>query len=152
MLHLRILLGFWILQSILLQNTCWVANDELQEGVHWSEMGYVYSKCLCLHCTLHFTAVSSILWSYLRYFSAQDQKKKKKLTALQIYIYIYIYILYITIKLFPSLIKCSMSCEIEWFNWIMVKIQLSFKYSEFHVNYFTIFSFIITLSTDVTKS
>ena len=85
-------------------------------------------------------------------FKPKIKKKKKKLTALQIYIYIYIYILYITIKLFPSLIKCSMSCEIEWFNWIMVKIQLSFKYSEFHVNYFTIFSFIITLSTDVTKS
>ena len=33
------------------------------------------------------------------------------------------------------------------------KIQLSFKYSEFHVNYFTIFSLITTtLSTDVTKS
>ena len=30
--------------------------------------------------------------------------------------------------------------------------QLSFKYSEFHVNYyFTIFSLISTLSTDVTK-
>ena len=29
----------------------------------------------------------------------------------------------------------------------MVKIQPSFKYSEFHVNYFTIFSLIITLST-----
>ena len=36
--------------------------------------------------------------------------------------------------------------------WIMVKIQLSFKYSEFHLNYFTIFSLIATLSTDVTKS
>ena len=34
----------------------------------------------------------------------------------------------------------------------MVKIQLSFKYSEFHVNYFTIFSLITTLSTNVTKS
>ena len=34
----------------------------------------------------------------------------------------------------------------------MVKIQPRFKYSEFHVNYFTIFSFITTLSTDVTKS
>ena len=34
----------------------------------------------------------------------------------------------------------------------MVKIQLSFKCSEFHVNYFTIFSLIATLSTDVTKS
>ena len=57
-----------------------------------------------------------------------------------------------TIKLFSSLIKCSISCTIERFNWIMVKIQLSFKYSEFHVNYFTIFSLITTLSTDVTKS
>ena len=58
-------------------------------------------------------------------------------------------------KLFPSiitLINCSVSCTIEWFNWIMVKIQLSFKYSEFHVNYFTIFNLITTLSTDVTKS
>ena len=34
----------------------------------------------------------------------------------------------------------------------MVKTQLSFKYSEFHVNYFTIFGLITTLSTDVTKS
>ena len=42
--------------------------------------------------------------------------------------------------------------NIERFNWIMVKIQLSFKYSEFHVNYFTIFSLITTLSADVTKS
>ena len=55
-------------------------------------------------------------------------------------------------KLFSSLIKCSISFKIERFNWIMVKIQLSFKYSEFHVNYFTIFSLITTLSTDVTKS
>ena len=31
----------------------------------------------------------------------------------------------------------------------MVKIQPSFKYLEFHVNYFTIFSLITTLSTDV---
>ena len=65
-----------------------------------------------------------------------------------IYIYIYIYI----IKLFPSLIRCLISCTIESFNWIMVKIQLSFKYSQFHVNYFTIFSLITTLSTHVTKS
>ena len=34
----------------------------------------------------------------------------------------------------------------------MVKIQPSNKYSEFHVNYFTIFSLITILSTDVTKS
>ena len=34
----------------------------------------------------------------------------------------------------------------------MVKIQPSFKYSEFHANYFTIFSLITTLPTDVTKS
>ena len=34
----------------------------------------------------------------------------------------------------------------------MVKIQPSFKYSEFNVNYFTTFSLITTLSTDVTKS
>ena len=34
----------------------------------------------------------------------------------------------------------------------MVKIQPPFKYLEFHVNYFTIFSLITTLSTDVTKS
>ena len=33
----------------------------------------------------------------------------------------------------------------------MVKIQPSFKYLEFHVNYFTIFSLITTLPTDVTK-
>ena len=33
----------------------------------------------------------------------------------------------------------------------MVKIQPSFKYSQFHVNYFTIFSLITILSTDVTK-
>ena len=32
------------------------------------------------------------------------------------------------------------------------KIQTSFKYSEFHVNYFTIFNLITALSTDVTKS
>ena len=32
------------------------------------------------------------------------------------------------------------------------KIQLSFKYTEFHVNYFTILSLITTLSTDVAKS
>ena len=64
------------------------------------------------------------------------------------YIYTYIY----TIKLFPSLIKCSISCTIERFNWIMVKIQPSFKYSEFHVNYFTIFSLITILSTDITNS
>ena len=38
------------------------------------------------------------------------------------------------------------------YNRIMVKIQLNFKYSEFHVNYFTIFSLITSLSTDVTKS
>ena len=57
-----------------------------------------------------------------------------------------------TTKLFPSLIKWSISCTIERFSWIMVKIQLSFNYSEFHVNYFTIFSLITTLSTDVTKS
>ena len=74
-----------------------------------------------------------------------------------IYIYIiYIYIIYIyiyihTIILFSSPINCSISCTIEWSNWITVKIQLSFKYSEFHVNYFTIFSLITTLSTDVTK-
>ena len=34
----------------------------------------------------------------------------------------------------------------------MVKIQVSFKYSELHVNYFTIFSLITTMSTDFTKS
>ena len=34
----------------------------------------------------------------------------------------------------------------------MVKIELKFRYSEFHVNYFTIFSLITILSTDVTKS
>ena len=34
----------------------------------------------------------------------------------------------------------------------MVKVLLSVKYSEFHVNYYTIFSLITTLSTDVTKS
>ena len=34
----------------------------------------------------------------------------------------------------------------------MIKIQPSFKYSGFHVNYFTIFSLITTFSTDVTKS
>ena len=34
----------------------------------------------------------------------------------------------------------------------MVKKLPSFKSSEFHVNYFTIFSLITTLSTDVTKS
>ena len=34
----------------------------------------------------------------------------------------------------------------------MVKIHLGFKYSEFHVNFFTIFNLITTLSTDVTKS
>ena len=34
----------------------------------------------------------------------------------------------------------------------MVKILLSVKCSEFHVNYYTIFSLITTLSTDVTKS
>ena len=32
----------------------------------------------------------------------------------------------------------------------MVKIQPSFKNSEFHVNYFRILSLITTLSTDVT--
>ena len=32
------------------------------------------------------------------------------------------------------------------------KIQSSFKYSEFQVNYLTISSLITTLSTDVTKS
>ena len=32
------------------------------------------------------------------------------------------------------------------------KIQLNFKYSEFHVNNFTIFSLITTPPTDVTKS
>ena len=34
----------------------------------------------------------------------------------------------------------------------MVKNTTKFQYSEFHVNYFTIFSFITTLSKDVTKS
>ena len=34
----------------------------------------------------------------------------------------------------------------------MVKVLLSVKYSEFHVNYYTILSLITTLSTDVTKS
>ena len=67
-------------------------------------------------------------------------------------VYIYIYIRIYTIKFFPLLIKCSISCTTEWFNWIMVKIELSFKYSEFHVNYFTIFSLITALSTNVTKS
>ena len=57
-----------------------------------------------------------------------------------------------TIKLFPSLIKCSISCTIEQFNWIVVRIQLSLKYSVFHINYFTIFSLITTLWTEVTKS
>ena len=52
----------------------------------------------------------------------------------RIYIYIYIYIL-------TTLIKCSISCTIEWFNSIMVKMQLNFKYAEFHVNYVTIFSY-----------
>ena len=33
----------------------------------------------------------------------------------------------------------------------MVKIRLSFKYSEFHVHNFTIFSLITTPSTNVTK-
>ena len=33
----------------------------------------------------------------------------------------------------------------------MVKNTTKFKYSEFHVNYFTIFSLITTLSTDITK-
>ena len=78
-----------------------------------------------------------------------------------IYIYIYIYIYNVsdvcifqmyTIKLFSSLIKCSISYTIEQSNWIMVKIQLSFQYLEFHVNYFTLFSLITTPPTDVTKS
>ena len=34
----------------------------------------------------------------------------------------------------------------------MVKIQPGFNYSEFHVNYFTIFSLITTLSADITKN
>ena len=75
-----------------------------------------------------------------------------KHTHTHIYIYIYLHIHIYTIKLFPSIIKCSVSCTIEPFNWIMVKIQPSFKYSEFHVNYFTIFSLITTLSAYVTKS
>ena len=76
-----------------------------------------------------------------------------------IYIYIYIYNVsdvcifqMYTIKLFSSLIKCSISYTIEQSNWIMVKIQLSFQYLEFHVNYFTLFSLITTPPTDVTKS
>ena len=78
-----------------------------------------------------------------------------------VYLYIYIYIYNVsdvcifkmyTTKLFSSLIKYSISYTIEQFNWIMVKIQLIFKYLEFHVNYFTLFSLITTPPTDVTKS
>ena len=56
-----------------------------------------------------------------------------------------------TIKFLMENFSCSISCTIERFNWIMVKIQPSFKYSEFHINYFTIFSLMTTLSYDVTK-
>ena len=38
------------------------------------------------------------------------------------------------------------------FHWIMIEMQLSFKFSDFHVNYFTILRLITTFSTDVTKS
>ena len=55
-------------------------------------------------------------------------------------------------NMFSSLIYCSVLCKIEWFNWIMVKIQLSFKHSEFYINCLIIFSLITTLSTDFKKS
>ena len=61
--------------------------------------------------------------------------------------YMYIYIYHKTVSVTNKVLK---SCTMERFNWIMAKIQLSFKYSEFQVNYFTIFSLITTLSTDVT--
>ena len=41
------------------------------------------------------------------------------------------HIIYIhTIKLFPSLINCSISCTIEWFNRIMVKMQIRVRSHE----------------------
>ena len=69
--------------------------------------------------------------------------------CMYIYMYICIYIRIHTIKLFPSLIKCSISFTKERFNWIMVKIEPSFT---FHVNFFKIFSTMTILSTNVTKS
>ena len=69
-----------------------------------------------------------------------------------IYIYIYIYIYHKIVSFTNKMLNFMCSRAAEWFNWIMVKIQLSFKYSEFHVNYFAIFSLITTLSTDVTNS
>ena len=50
------------------------------------------------------------------------------------------------IRAFRSSTNWSMHIYVIY-NWIMVKIQPSVKYSEFHVNYFKIFSLITTLST-----
>ena len=64
----------------------------------------------------------------------------------------YIYIHTYTIKLFPSLIKCSISCTIEQFKWIMVKNTTKIQVLRVSSKYLTIFSLITTPSTDVTKS
>ena len=61
------------------------------------------------------------------------------------YIYIYAYYIHMCVSVYIIYI----------YKYILnnsKKIKLSFKYSEFHVNYFTIFSLLTTLSTDVTKS
>ena len=123
----------------------WITYD------HWYYTPYLVSwvlfGLLVLKCS-SYAQVHELLQS-----ECGDNRGTRGHIILMMYIYIYIYIY--TIKLLPSLItliQCSISCTIEWFNWIMLKIQPIFKYSEFHVNYFTIFSLITTLSTDVKKS
>ena len=81
-----------------------------------------------------------------------------KLIYMKPNIYIYIYRYHennVPSRLSPQWLcgnSCAWAHDVHLDNWIMVKIQLSFKYSEFHVNYFTIFSLVTTLSTDVTRS
>ena len=111
----------------------------------------------CLSCRALFGLMVPAMCNSTLYMSYTSWLPQNH--CIYIYIYIYIYILYTyiyiyiyTIKLYPPLINCSILCTTEWFNWIMLKIQLSFQYSEFHVNYFTIFSLIISQSTDLTKS
>ena len=60
---------------------------------------------------------------------------------LYIYIYIYICIPYIYHKI-VSFTNKMLNIMYIWFNWIMVKIQLSFRYSELHVNYFAVFNLV----------
>ena len=112
--------------------------------------------CMCL------SPVDTTSWQRLQYIAIRLKHNCNRcysvcvclVYVLCVYIcnYIFWYICIYTIKLFPSLIKYSISCTIERFKWIMVKNTTKFQVLRVSCKYFTIFSLITAFSIDVTKS